>query len=112
MRSLITLITVLSIALLTGCEEEAITPDRMKSGAELYGYYCESCHAKQGPGARMEKIAGKDPMPAYKIILLIKYGYNARHNMPAFHDFSDEKAALLAQYVVQMQTENYKKKQQ
>lgn len=92
--------------MLTGCEEEAITPKSMKSGDQLYGYYCMDCHEKKGPGARMERIAGKEPMKPYKVILLIKYGYNARHNMPAFHDFSDEQAAMLAQYVVNMQIQN------
>jgi len=111
MRSLITLLSSLALlTLLSGCEEEAITPDKMKSGAELYDYYCKTCHEKKGPGARMEHLAGKKPMKPYKVILLIKYGYNARHNMPAFKDFSDEKAAMLAQYVVQMQTENYQQK--
>lgn len=106
MRSLITLV-ILSTCLLTGCEDEAITPDKMKTGAELYGYYCKACHEKSGPGASMEHYSSKEPMSEHKVILLIKYGYNARHNMPAFKEFSDEKADMLAKYVVQMQTENY-----
>lgn len=55
----------------------------------------------------MERLAGKKPMSTHKVILLIKYGYNARHSMPAFKEFSDEQADLLAEHVVQMQTENY-----
>lgn len=109
MRSLIKLLTaVVLLTALTGCEDEAITPDKMKTGAELYEYYCKACHEKQGPGAMMERYASKEPMTVHKVILLIKYGYNARHNMPAFKEFSDEQADMLATYVVGLQAENHR----
>lgn len=109
MRRLFTLFTLGLSVLLTGCEEEAITSKSMKTGEQLYLYYCQDCHERKGPGARMERLAGKEPMKPYKVILLIKYGYNARHDMPAFREFTDEQAALLAQHVVNMQLENNKK---
>lgn len=111
MRIFLSLFMVLLAFTLSGCDEEPITAAQMKSPEKLYDYYCKSCHEKQGPGARMEKLAGKTPMKPYKVILLIKYGYEARHNMPAFQEFSDEQAATLAQYVVNMQLENNRKLQ-
>lgn len=108
MRSLIKSFTAVALVfLLLGCEEEAITPDKMKTGAELYDYYCKACHEKKGPGAYMERYASKEPMTAHKVILLVKYGYNARHSMPAFQEFSDEQANMLAEYVVNLQTVNH-----
>ncbi|WP_415899262.1 c-type cytochrome [Neptuniibacter sp. QD48_11] len=103
MRSLALSLLCTTALLLSGCDRE-IPPERMKSGEDLYGYYCKECHTKHGPGAYMEKFAGKEPMEAYKIILMIKYGYNKeKHSMPVFDQLSEKQADAVAQYVVKLQ---------
>lgn len=104
MRTLSALILTLSCLLISGCEQE-LTPDRMTSGEDLYNYYCMNCHEQHGPGAHMERYADKEPMKPYKIILMIKFGYNQdKHSMPVFDQLSEEQADAIARHVIYLQT--------
>lgn len=108
MRAITFSLFILSLSILTGCQEEAITPDKMKSGQELYVYYCKGCHEKKGLGPFMEHRTGK-PMKPYKVILMVKYGYSSSHQMPIFKQFNDKQTAMVAQYVVNLQQMHYQK---
>lgn len=101
----------ITLSLLTGCtdKEEEITPNKMKTGKELYIYYCRDCHAKKGPGAYMESFSNRKPMRSYKVILMVKYGYSSTHQMPIFSQFNDKQTAMVAQYVVNLQKMHYEK---
>lgn len=103
MRRLSLALLTISALALTGCERE-LSPQEMTSGEDLYTYYCKDCHAKNGFGAYMENYAGSKPMEAYKIILMIKYGYSkGKHSMPVFSQLSEQQADAVAQYVVKLQ---------
>lgn len=103
MRFFTLLLTLCGSLLLTGCDRE-IPPERMKSGEDLYNYYCKTCHENRGPGAHMEYLADQEPMKPYKIILMIKYGYNQdKHSMPVFDQLSEEQADAVARHVVMLQ---------
>lgn len=92
--------------LLLGCDKE-IPPERMKSGEDLYNYYCKDCHMRKGPGAYMEHYAGSKPMKPYKILLLIKYDFKkSQHSMPTFKQLSDKQADALTDYIIELQTAN------
>ncbi|WP_299180280.1 cytochrome c [uncultured Neptuniibacter sp.] len=92
--------------ILAGCDRET-PPEKMTAGEDIYGYYCKNCHENKGPGANMERFAGKQPMKPYKIILMIKYGFNQdSHSMPLFDQLSEEQADAVARYVVSLQMEH------
>lgn len=90
--------------LLVGCNDNDSDPSKMTSGEALYNYYCKSCHAKEtGPGASMEKQQGKATEP-YKIILMIKYGYDKeKHGMFEFNQLSEAQADAVARYTFLLQ---------
>ena len=104
MRSIaLTSVLLLMATLISGCNEE-IPPERMKSGADLYNYYCKNCHMLKGPGAEMEHYSGDQAMKPYKVMLLIKFGSNTtKHSMPQFTQLSDEQAGAVADYTVSLQ---------
>lgn len=90
--------------LLGGCGEEEIPPAKMTSGKDLYNYYCKNCHEQRGPGASMEKASDKEPMKPYKIVLMIKYGYEKdKHGMSVFDQLSEKQADAVARYAVELQ---------
>lgn len=103
MRKHILSILALSAIFLVGCEKQT-PPEQMKSGKDLYGYYCADCHTRKGPGANMERLADKDPMKTYKIILMIQYGYDQGHQMPVFEQLSEKQAGAVAQYTHELHT--------
>ena len=75
----------------------------MTSGEALYNYYCKTCHAENGPGAYMEKQQG-EPTEPYKIVLMIKYGYDKeKHGMFSFSQLSENQADKLARYTFLLQ---------
>ena len=103
-KQILSILTLsLSAIFLIGCDKQT-PPEQMKSGEELYGYYCLDCHARKGPGAYMERYADKEPMKAYKIILMIKYGYDQGHQMPVFEQMSEKQAGAVAQYAHNLHT--------
>lgn len=97
------LITLLLSLMLLGCNDEK-TPAELSSGEELYNYYCKDCHATKGPGPYMENYSRDKAMKPYKVILMIKYGYNQeKHSMPIFNQLSEQQADAIARYVVGLQ---------
>lgn len=96
-------IPLLLSLMLLGCNDEK-TPAELSSGEELYNYYCKDCHATKGPGPYMENYSRDKAMKPYKVILMIKYGYNQeKHSMPTFDQLSEQQADAIARYVVGLQ---------
>ncbi|WP_286236774.1 c-type cytochrome [Neptuniibacter halophilus] len=95
-------LTLLGSLLLTGCFDE--DPAQLSSGEDLYAYYCKNCHQQEGAGAYLENLSNQTHMEHYKIILMIKYGYNQdKHPMPVFNQLSEAQADAVARYVVGIQ---------
>jgi mono/diheme cytochrome c family protein len=101
---LIKTLSLLTLSLsLYGCFDEK-APEQLTSGQELYDYYCKNCHATKGPGANMEYYSREKAMKPYKVILMIKYGYNQeKHSMPTFNQLSEKQADAIARHVVDLQ---------
>jgi len=101
---------LLSTALLAGCGEEAPkvkTPEQMKTGHELYDYYCRHCHKLRGPGELLEKRdQSRPPLANHQLMVLMQFGSEERHKgMPTFMDTDPEKLQLIANYVVTLQSQ-------
>jgi len=97
------LLTVLTFTL-SGCNDDS--PERMKAGDQLYGYYCQQCHVKKGLGANMEHIsAERRNLKDYEIVLMIKYGYQMGHEVNSFSQLSDDQAQAIATHVVKLMQE-------
>lgn len=47
----------------------------------------------------MEHYADRKPIKPYKIILMIKFGYDQGHAMPVFEQLSERQAGAVATYV-------------
>lgn len=86
---------------LIGCGEK--DPRRMKSGEELYNYYCAQCHKEMGLGAYFELFPqSRRPIQAYEVVLMIKYGYSQGHSMPLYDQLNDKQADTVAEYSVML----------
>lgn len=86
---------------LIGCGEK--DPSRLKTGEELYSYYCMDCHKKENLGGYFENYPKKArPLKDYEIVLIIKYGYSNGHSMPVFSQLSDAQADTVARYAVSL----------
>eukprot|EP00764_Aduncisulcus_paluster_P000343 gnl/Carplike_NY0171/1047_a1433_621.p4 GENE.gnl/Carplike_NY0171/1047_a1433_621~~gnl/Carplike_NY0171/1047_a1433_621.p4 ORF type:complete len:110 (+),score=5.83 gnl/Carplike_NY0171/1047_a1433_621:40-369(+) len=92
---------LLSALLLSGCEETP--PERMKTGEEIYNYYCKSCHEQKGPGAEMERYSGTTAPKPYKVMLMIKFDKStSKHHTTTFNQLSDEQAEAVSEYTVSL----------
>lgn len=96
---------LLSALLLAGCDEQPSTPATMKTGGELYNYYCRNCHKLRGPGELMEKRdPSRPPLKPHEIMLLIEYGSPLRHlDQPKFPELSPKQIDLIASHVSKLQ---------
>lgn len=111
MRVLTLLASVTALLLLSGCDQ---TPDpksltrSLKTGNDLYAYYCKDCHRNRGLGPHLENLPVTErSLKDYEIMLIIKFGYSDRHSMPSF-DLSDENAEAIAEYLVQVRSSQQK----
>lgn len=103
MRALPLLTSFSILALLSGCEKTT-DPGSLKSGPELYAYYCKECHRNRDLGPHLENLPlTENSLKDYEIMLIIKFGYNDRHSMPAF-DLSDENAEAIADYLIEVRS--------
>lgn len=101
MKPVLCLLIAFVSFVLAACGEK--DPVRMKTGEELYSYYCMDCHKKSGLGAFFENYPqAKRPIQAYEIVLMIKYGYSQGHSMPMFAQLKDEQADAVAEYSVML----------
>ncbi|MBY4676217.1 c-type cytochrome [Marinobacterium arenosum] len=96
---------LLTTLLLTGCDDQPSMPAMMKTGGELYNYYCRNCHKLRGPGELMEtRDRSQPPLKQHEIMLLIEYGSPLRHlDQPKFPELSPEQIDLIASHVSKLQ---------
>lgn len=90
---------LLSFALLSGCFSNE--PTDSLDGEELYSYYCQQCHKKDGSG---DQLAGfpankRTQLQEEQVVLLIRNGDPARPAMPTFPQLSEEQASAVVDYL-------------
>jgi len=73
----------------------------MKTGDELYDYYCRSCHAEQNLGGRLEKLPeSRRILKPYELVLMMRHRYETPTPHPDIRlpQLSPEQADAIAQY--------------
>ena len=93
------MILAFSLVVLSGCEKEEITPNKLKTGEALYEYYCKACHEKRGPGAYFERRASRQPLAIHKAMVTIQFGRDTFHDQPIFKKFTEKQITLLVDHI-------------
>ena len=99
-KLMIAAVTLLMLISLQACVPKG-SPDRLKSGAELYNYYCADCHQQSELGANLElRAKDKRPIKPYEIVLIIRHGPVPHHPPLSLRSqINDEKADKIAKYL-------------
>ncbi|GGC08448.1 hypothetical protein GCM10011352_38460 [Marinobacterium zhoushanense] len=88
-----------SCLLLVACGPK--DPARMKTGEELYDYYCRSCHSESNLGPRLERVpAGSKQLKPHELVLMMRHDYTRPSQHPDIRlpQLSPEQADAVAQY--------------
>ncbi|MBV1788772.1 cytochrome c [Marinobacterium sp. D7] len=101
--------TALRLGIITTCLLLAACgpkdPARMKSGEELYDYYCRSCHVERNLGARLERLpSDRAQLKPHELVLMIRHDYTqpSRHPDIRLPQLSPEQADAVAQYAYKL----------
>lgn len=105
MKAIMPISLTLLTFVLAGCTDDQDKLANLRSGDELYTYYCADCHAKRGPGAKFEnRNKNRRALAEYQILLLMEMGDPKRHaGMPTFPQLEPAQKGKIARHIVQLQ---------
>lgn len=99
MRGIPYLTALIACLFLTACGPK--DPTKMKTGKELYDYYCRSCHEEKQLGGYLEKLpAAHKTLKPYELVLMMRHNYEnpSKHPSIRLPQLTPEQADVLAQY--------------
>lgn len=99
MPTALRLSTLTTCLLLAACGPR--DPARMKSGEELYDYYCRSCHAEHNLGPQLELLpSDRAQLKPHELVLMMLHDYTRPSQHPDIRlpQLSPEQADAVAQY--------------
>ncbi|MBS98169.1 MAG: hypothetical protein CMI01_05780 [Oceanospirillaceae bacterium] len=85
-------------ALTAACSQP--DPARLKTGDELYDYYCRSCHQENGLGEYLENLTHPVQVQHHELVLIIRSGYRFEHPPLHLPQLSPEQADAVVKYAM------------